>query len=300
MIRITAQDGVLYCVAELSGRVAVYLDNDSLVDLAKGPDPRRRRFVTALERGGTLLFSLTNATELSGPKGRSAEAVQAFLNSIGPRWVPLELNPWKVVRRERDGWGPRAPVSDSFITGYFQRRAYDLSPGGSAVVDLSAETFFRLGTIVEWEATRVADPQGDEDRDAADEDESDEGPSDSARLDEALRERLMRLRAEYDRNPISLDRQLPPVVYRADQPAMFVWLHLQRKLVQEAKAYQFKANDGLDFCHAVLAAAYGSLITLDKQWKRRVQELPTPNQLAKVYYRAELEQFLDDFEATVG
>lgn len=58
-------------------------------------------------------------------------------------------------------------------------------------------------------------------------------------------------------------------------------------------------NDALDFCHAALAAAYGSLVALDRQWKRRVEDLPKPNGLAKVYYRPELDQLVDMLESLV-
>ena len=75
-------------------------------------------------------------------------------------------------------------------------------------------------------------------------------------------------------------------------PATFVSTHLQRMLVTESKAFQFKDGDGPDFCHAVLGAAYGSIATLDKQWKRRIENLPKPNHLAKMYYRPELDQLV--------
>jgi hypothetical protein len=55
----------------------------------------------------------------------------------------------------------------------------------------------------------------------------------------------------------------------------------------------------MDFCHAVVAAAYGSLITLDRKWKNRVEDLPIPNRLAKVYYRPELGQLVSMLESLV-
>jgi len=141
VIRLTTKDGKPICVAESKG-YCVYLDNDSLIELAKGSSTRRRRFVDALQRGGTLLFSWTNAVELSGPEGHSASAVRAFLECVGPNWIPLELNPWKVVKREAAGLAAQAPVSETFMEAYFQERAYDLSPEGSKVLDPSPEHFF--------------------------------------------------------------------------------------------------------------------------------------------------------------
>ena len=66
MIRFTTtEDGKPICEAELKDRVGVYLDNDSLIELANGQESRRQRFIGALRRGGTLLFSWTNAAEIA-------------------------------------------------------------------------------------------------------------------------------------------------------------------------------------------------------------------------------------------
>ena len=47
--------------------VGVYLDNDSLIEIARGDPDRRRRFVMAVREKGSLIFSLVNAVDLSGP-----------------------------------------------------------------------------------------------------------------------------------------------------------------------------------------------------------------------------------------
>jgi hypothetical protein len=94
-----------------------------------------------------------------------------------------------------------------------------------------------------------------------------------------------------------LDAALPPSQFDDRFPATFVLVHLQRILIKEAKGYHFKRHDGLDLCHAAVASAYGSVITLDKHWKCRVEALPTPNRLAKIYYRNELDEFLSAMEA---
>jgi hypothetical protein len=73
-----------------------------------------------------------------------------------------------------------------------------------------------------------------------------------------------------------------------------------RILVSEAKAYCFKKGDGTDFSHAIFAAAFGSIVTLDKQWKGRIEKLPQPNRLAKVFYGSELNQFVDVLEERVN
>ena len=62
----------------------VYLDNWAIIEFAKKDPVRRQRFIHVLHSGVDLLFSVTNATELSGPQGRSAEVVRDFLDQIGP------------------------------------------------------------------------------------------------------------------------------------------------------------------------------------------------------------------------
>jgi len=282
MMRITTKGGRPFCEAELGG-VGVYLDNFALIHLAKGPTSRRQRFVDALRAGGTLLFSWTNAIEVAGPQGASANDVRAFLDSIGPHWVPVEMNVWAVAQREKAGLLKKSPLSESFVNAYFKDRIHDLSPGASTVVDLSAPSFFRLGAVVDWVHGKREDARRS-------------GPE----MDQALREKMDRLDAECAKGPKSLDSVLPPIPFDEKWPATYVLIHLQRMLWMEKKAYQLKANDGLDFCHAAVGAAYGSLAALDKQWKRRIESLPAANRLAKVFYRRELDQLVNLLEYLVN
>ncbi len=283
MIRFTVEGGEVACITELRDRVGVYLDNDSLIELSKGDRARQDRFVAAVERRATLLFSFTNAVELSGPQGESAKAVWAFLDRIGSRWVPLQLNPWTVVRREQDGLGARAPVSEQFIEAYVRERMYELSCGVRSVLDLSAYTFFRLSVVAQWafkdrEQIRI------------------EGQA----VDRALAQRISDERATYDIDPHSLDQSFPAIPFDDRRPATFVLFHLLRKLVQEARAFHFKPHDGLDLCHAVLAASYAGLATLDRHWKRRVETLPKPNRLSKIYYRPEVDELVGLLDSLVA
>jgi hypothetical protein len=278
LISFTSENGKCEVVAETEG-AGIYLDNDSLIALARYETATlRKRFVDALHAKATLLFSWTNAIEVSGPQYASADAVRAFLDSIGPHWVPLELNPWEVVKREATGPAAQGAVSMSFMENYFKDRIHDLSQG-NRVLDLSSEAFFRLGAVVDWV-----------------QEHRDKIQADAVGIDDALRTRLTGLRTDYERDAASLDRLLPPGHFDEHSPATFVLVHLQRLLVLEAKGYQFKKGDGLDLCHAVLAAAYGGLITLDKHWKRRVRALPDSAKLARTYYRAEIDQLVTTME----
>jgi len=283
MIRLTTEDGVPTCVAELGNRVAVYLDNDSLIHLARDGTGLQPRFVSAIRHRGSLLFSFTNAIEVSGPQGDTAAAVWSFLDAIGSCWLPLALSPWEVADRESAGAGPQSAVSENFIRAYFQERAYELSPEGSLVLNLSADSFFRLSAVVNW---AQQDRAGIQQRSAA--------------IDEALRDRIRNEQRAYEADPAALDVSLPPVAFDPLRPGTFALIHLLRILVREARAYQFAPHDGLDLCHAVLGAAYARIATLDRQWKRRIGQIPGPNQLAEVYYRPEVADLVARLEALVA
>jgi hypothetical protein len=63
------------------------------------------------------------------------------------------------------------------------------------------------------------------------------------------------------------------------------------------RGVQFRAGDAMDLGHAVVASAYANFATLDKQWKRRVENLPKPNRNPRVYYEPELEDMVTDLES---
>jgi len=283
MIEFTVEKDSVLCVAELNGRFGVYLDTDSLIDLAKKSECRRQRFLRALHKGGDLLFSWTTALEIAGTAGDTTAAIRSFLDGVGPYWTPLELNPWKVVRRGAAGVSAQAAVSETFMEAYFRERSSDLSAEGCKVLDLPANSFFRLGAVLDW----VQEHRDDIRHHAVE-------------IDHTFCSRLKQLRDDYDKNPSSLDLEVPslPVDYR--RPATFVLTQLLRMLVIEAKAFQYKRNDGLDLCHAVVASAYGCLITLDKHWKRRVENLPWQGHRPKVYYRPQVDELVDELEAVTA
>jgi hypothetical protein len=119
-------------------------------------------------------------------------------------------------------------------------------------------------------------------------------------FDVVLRDKLRELRRAYDHNRARLSSVLPPSTYEATTPATFCWNALIRLLVLEGKAHHWKRGDSADFCHALFAASYAQLATLDKHWKRRIELLPKPNSLASIYYEPELDQFVADLQAAVA
>lgn len=264
--------------ATVSG-LAIYLDNFSLIRLAKGDQSRRRRFIEALHLGGDLLFSVTNAADLAGPQGQSLNLVREFLDEMGPRWFPVELDPREVVNRELAGARPaQSCISAQFMKDYFVNRVSTFDQEAGHIIDLSGE-FFRLGPVLDW-----VGQQRDSIRKGA------------ANMDAALINKISEHRAEFERSPAWLDEHFPALPFNPSKPATFAYVNLIRNLITGAKAQRIKRGDGLDFCHAVIGAAFASVATLDKHWKRRVDNLPKPNGLAPIYYEPELDRMVTDIE----
>lgn len=270
MIKATSSiDGPPFTFNATVSGLAVYLDNWAVIDLAKGDPSRRRRFVDAVCTGGDLLFSSANAAELTGPQGKSFDAVRSFLDQLGPHWVPVELNPFKVVERELNGAGRgESCISPDFMNAYFRDRTTGYSPGSGKVIDLSQD-FFRLGAVLDWVA------------------QSDKIRKQLAEFDEVLKKAIREAR---ERKP------MPALPFTPFKPATFTCGNLLRTLIVEANAYQVKKGDGLDFCHAVIGSAFASVATLDKHWKRRVENLPKPNRLAHIYSGLELDSMVTYIE----
>jgi len=263
----------------VSGLV-VYLDTWAIGDLAEHNLSRRMRFIRAVHSGVDLLFSVTNAAELSGPKGRSADAIKEFLDEIGPHWFPAEHSPTEIVKREQAGANSNAVcASEEFMGSFLAHSMRNYPPGSVKVVGMS-DKFFRLGAMVDW-----VGPQRESNR------------AGSTKWDQVLKEKLGKCAERRKRDVKWLDKKFPRIPFDPARRASFVYHNLLRTLVVEAN--QLKPGDGLDFCHAVVASAYATFAALDKHWKRRVSSLPKPNSLARIYAAPELDSMVTDMEYAV-
>ncbi len=259
--------------------LAIYLDNFSLIRLAKQDPSRRVRFINALHSGADLMFSLTNAAEISAFQDGTLKAVRSFLDEIGPHWFPVELNPVEVVERESNGvTQAQSCISQGLMKNYFRTKTSNDLPGSARIIDLS-ESFFRLGNILDW-----VGPQRDSIAQG------------SRAMDEALIEKIRDHRTEFDKLPQWLDQTFPALPFIRSRPATFVYVNLVRRLILDAKGYPLKKGDGTDFCHTVIASAFANVATLDKHWKRRVEDLPQPNEVARIYYAPQLDEMVEDIE----
>ena len=262
----------------------VYLDNDAVIELSKGDQARKASFVESIRSPySELLFSFANFIEAGGPEGDSADAVRAFLESIGPNWVPLEMNPWTVAERERAASHETTPcISTDLIRNYVKKRTHETEEPGK-LISLDSESFWRLDVVLDWE-------REDHDRTI----------DDSNKLDAAFLEAVEQLRLETADDPSSLDRKYPAAPLKRDQPATYVLTNIMRALATN-KGDTLKSHDGFDLCHAVMGVAYGTIATLDKQWKKRVTEaMPSMSGLARLYYRPEVDRLVADLARLVA
>lgn len=276
-------DGLPIAIAKLQG-VAVYLDNWAIIELGNGDATRRKRFVDSLKSCGSLLFSFTNSIELGEAEGAPANRIRTFLDEIGNHWIPIELNPFKVRDRENEEQGGASPcVSTVFLETFMKDRLHELSPEGTKVVDLSPEALFKLTSVMTWSnESKLGTRAGAE------------------AIDTAVITMVGQEHEEWKKDPKRLDEIWPPLRYSAQMAGTFALHHLLRLLVTELKQRALKRGDGRDLCHSALGAAYGSIAALDKHWKRRVEALPHPNNLARIYYGPELDEMVNVLEAAAA
>lgn len=275
---VIAADGQLTFEATVRG-IAIYLDTFALRFLARGDRSLRERFVTAVNCGADLLFSVTNAVEICGATGASSEALKSFLNELGPNWYPIEMSLDEVMKREQQGLSPGACcIDEDLLRAFFSNRTCKDTPGSGRVIDLSS-TFFQLGAFVDWLA-----PQRNY-------------FLDQRRIfDDMLLEKIPLLRAKHKQKPGWLDRTIPKPQFHPLKPATFAYWCFMRELICDSR-YQVKSGDAMDFHHAVMACAFANFAALDKHWKRRVANLPRPNRAARIYYEPELTTMVADIES---
>lgn len=281
MIRAVSRPNEALTFEASVGGIAIYLDNFAIKSLAKDDPSLRKRFVAAVNGGADLLFSCANAAEISGPQGASSLAIREFLDELGGHWYPVEMLLDTVMTREAAGEAPgKCCFAGDLLQAYFTTQTSQYSPHSGKVIDLS-ERFFRLGAFVDWLA-----PQRKWFLDRTRE------------FDADVKSKIDLLRTKARRNPGWIDAAFPQPQFNPSKAATFVYDCLVRNLILD-RGYQVRDGDGIDFHHAVLASAFANFAALDKQWKRRVESLPGPNTLARVYYQRELMSMISDIESAI-
>lgn len=278
MIRPTVINGEVTLEATVNG-IAVYLDNWAIIALAKNSGSLRQRFVDVINGGADLLFSIANIGEILGPQGVSSATVKSFLNDLGPHWYPVELGPYEFIKREEAGFPPsKVCLSPELLKALFKDQIADYGPNSGKIVNLS-QGFFQLGAFIDSLV-----PKRDEHQEKI------------RIFEQQLMDGVNGLRERYKKgSPLTL-AYLPEPKFDPRKPATFAKDCLMRELILD-RGYTLKKGDGMDFCHAVIAASFADFATLDKHWKRRVEDFPKPNGVRQIYYEPELPQMVTDLEA---
>ena len=60
----------------------------------------QEQFLAAFQDRGTLLISLMLAVEIVANASPARPELRAFLDAIGPYWVPLTIDPWAVINSQ--------------------------------------------------------------------------------------------------------------------------------------------------------------------------------------------------------
>lgn len=259
--------------------LTVYLDNWAFIELAEGDPARRRRFTETVHSGIDLLFSATNAAELTGPQGSSSDSIRAFVDEIGSYWYPVRLDATEAVKLELKGESPQTVCTDQDFFEYCITDRIRSNTAEGAQVIAVCDDLFRLGPVLERLASQRETIR-----------------QTSLEFDSVIKERMTRFRERGKRDPGFLDRSLPARPFNPERRASFVYLNLLRLMAIESNS--LKKGDGMDFCHAVMACAFSNFAALDTHWTRRIKALPS-NPLARVYSPHELDQMVADMESSL-
>lgn len=283
MVRLSVKsDGSSITFNVTVSALVVYLDSFAVFELAERDRVRRNRFLDAIHSGVDLLFSISNVAELSGPQSRSSIlAVRSFLDEVGSHWIPAELDTVAIVHRERNGdKAPGTFISGQFLKDYVAVQMKGQIPSAGEIIDPSRD-LLRLGALFDW-----LTPQRDSIQKGLRE------------LDAVLVAKTAERKMKYKQNPEWLDEAFPVLKFRGDMPATFTQYSLMRDLI--VGKHTLKRNDGADFSHAIVASSFANIAALDKKWKRRIEALPKPNNLAKIYCQPELDDMVSAIELLVN
>lgn len=247
----------------------IYLDHWALRRLSENPT-LGERFLAAFTNRGTVMFSLMNVVEIAGdPVAQRAQQIRNFLEKLGPHWIPMTIDPFRIVGAEDSGKTPDGMhpcVSVGFLTDRkFVARLTTGAVSLSHVVDL----------------TRGQD--GDDIRKDTD--------RDTARL----RRNIQDWRDAYAKDHKELDKKYPVLKFDQTTPMRPIYYGLARLTITDT--FKLDDNHARDLFHAVASVRCADLVTLDAHWVGQVRKLKLPPDFVHVYSETDLENFLMNLEA---
>lgn len=221
----------------------VYLDHWALCDFSENQTLAARLIAALKLRDGTLALSWLNLVEFSKiTKEEQARKAENLVEAILPRIFFLEVQPFRVIRREDNllGGGPPAPphADLDFLRVFIRLKPKSLNP-------FTAHDLFRVA-----QANELAKCFDD--------------------LADTIIDRVEAMRDEIDTNPEfqSAVRRSPsgPQIQRATR---FILRELVRTFLVD-KGTKITRNQAIDLLHAIVPVAYCDLVLLDKHWQTQV------------------------------
>lgn len=244
----------------------VYLDQWALsrfaTDKAMGD-----RLAHELGRGGTLMFSMANLFDLAMATPEIQDAILDFLSRFDERWLPLESEPQRVLQRERTG-APLPCMEQPILMGMLPLIIPEPDRlGGSGPVRLSRYA----GLVRTPEAKETIVKSID-------------------RMHTGLLPLVEEARKKWREDPAFKKRMNRLGPYRDGERTERVYEQLIRSIYKRAD--RFDRNQLLDFLHAVVPLAFGTIVLLDRNWKEMARQLDLPAPRPLVYESRDLEEFL--------
>jgi hypothetical protein len=247
----------------------IYLDHWAIRRLSERAQ-LEDRFFAAFKHRGTVMFSLMNVTEIARDASpQRATEIRRFLERLGPHWVPMTIDPMRLIDAEDRGKTPDGVhpcVSAGFLSDpKFAQRLTTGAVSLAHVVDL----------------TRGAD--GDAIR------------HDTSRQAAELVKSLQEWRDGHETDPGALDGKYPVLPFDPHKPMRPIYHGLARLTI--TNGFRLTENHARDLFHALAAVRCAEMVTLDAHWVGQVRKLKLPADFVKLYSEAELDQFLGDLES---
>lgn len=246
----------------------IYLDHWALRRLSEKP-ALGGRFLGAFAHRGTVMFSLMNVAEIARDASpHRAREVRAFLARLGPHWVPMTIDPLRIIDAEETGTvadDMHPCVSVGFLTDPAFATRLATGPVSLAhVVDLTRP------------------PDGDELIQATD------------RNTDVLRRGIQDRRDAYAARPSDLDNTYPRLPFDQTKPMRGIYCALARFTITDT--FALDGNHARDLFHAIASVRCAQMVTLDAHWAAQVRKLKLSPEFVRVYSEKDFDTFLADLE----
>jgi hypothetical protein len=183
----------------------------------------------AFETRGTLMFSIVNMLEMAANRGKSYDDIRRMLDSLGPYWVPSDVDPARVEANEAAGAVmPKTFFPPLAIFGHIFRALPEGTFSLGAALEKIHDADFRQ---------RAPDVLGG-------------------------RPGFLRMLREHRERHLAGDKLLP--MRYAAHTLPWIQQSLVRLLVTDGK--KITRNDAVDLLHAVVPLRYAIVVVLDKAW----------------------------------